>query len=99
MYTRGIGEIMIYVTKRNGQTVFTAYEPDTPYFKIDKLPDCPYQNDSEHKVTWHSDIENQNVWYEVEYLNQPTQLDCIEELMIETNIEVQYLSALQELGV
>ena len=99
MHTRGIGGFMIYVTKSNGLTVFTAYKPETPYFKIDKLPDCPYQNDSEHKVTCHSDIENQNVWYEVEYIEQQTQLDHIEDMIIETNIEVQYLSALQELGV
>lgn len=90
---------MRYVTKRNDIAVFTAYEPDTPYFVIDALPSCPYQNDSEHKVTWRCDIENQKVWYEIEFINQPTQLDRMEEMMIETNIEVQYLSALQELGV
>lgn len=90
---------MIYVTKRNSIAVFTAYEPDTPFFAIDALPSCPYQNDSEHKVIWRCDIENQKVWYEIEYIEQPTQLDRIEEMLIETNLEVQYLSALKELGI
>lgn len=90
---------MIYVTKRNNEAVFSAYEPDTPYFTIDKAPLCPYQNGNDYKVTWKCDIENQKVWYEVEYIEQPTQLDRIEEMMIETSLEVQYLSALQELGI
>lgn len=90
---------MIYITKKNNEAVFTAYEPSTPYFTIDKLPECPYQNDAEHSVTWHCNIEAKELWYEVEYLSQPTQLDRIEEMMIDTSIEVQYLSALQELGV
>lgn len=90
---------MIYVTKRNDIAVFTAYEPDTPYFVIDALPSCPYQNDESHKVTWQCDIDNQKVWYEVEYIEQPTQLDRMEETLIETNLEVQYLSALKELGI
>ncbi|PXX74642.1 hypothetical protein [Dielma fastidiosa] len=90
---------MIYVTKRNDIAVFTAYEPDTPFFTIEKQPECPYQNDSEHKIIWHCDIDNQKVWYEVEYIEQPTQLDRMEETLIETNLEVQYLSALKELGI
>ena len=92
-------KIMIYVTKRNDIAVFTAYEPETPFFAIDTLPSCPYQNDNEHKVIWRCDIENQKVWYELEYIEQPMQLDIIEEMLIETNLEVQYLSALKELGI
>lgn len=90
---------MIYVTKRNNEALFFAYEPDTPYFTIDEIPNCPYQKNADLKVTWKCDIENQKVWYEVEYIEQPTQLDRTEEMMIETSLEVQYLSALQELGI
>lgn len=90
---------MIYISEVNGIAMFTAYQPDGDYFMIDRYPDCPYQHDSNHIVTWKCDIKNKKLWYEVEDIQQPTQLDRIEEMVIETNIEVQYLSALQELGV
>ncbi|MBS6168870.1 MAG: hypothetical protein KIC65_09690 [Firmicutes bacterium] len=90
---------MIYISEANGFAVFTAYPPASNYFVIDNLPECHYQNDDEHIIKWKCDIGNKKVWYEIEFIKQPTQLDRIEELMIETNIEVQYLSALQELGV
>lgn len=90
---------MIYVTKINNEALFIAYEPDTPSFTIDKKPDCPYEYNADLKVTWRCDIESKKVWYEVEYLEPPSQLDRMEETLIETSLEVQYLSALQELGI
>ena len=69
-------KIYVYETE-DGTIDFSVFKPEGRYIELDSFPECPFQNDSEHTVTWHANFETGEVWYTVVIQSPPSPFETV----------------------